>query len=342
MLNVIADTNFPIDRTGIYSTGNSILAHWPRHAWRLYSNQSTCFAGQWPRPLTELPADSGQATLIFTHLEYKGLAQLLKTYPRALVHVGDWPGCYWRSVAQNQSWLRGSVGALAFWAKIAKLPKTARLVFVSEADTAAALQSGFKFAQTLHLGVTPPSIPLAEAIDPLTVCFTGSFRYAPNIDAAHALIQWGKQHPDFHIHLAGFYVNELSTSGSEHLSLHEDVSSMPNFLATRRPVYVSLIKTGAGAKNKILEALTAGCPIIATPESLDGSTSGISLIHQIRSAAEIGPQLARIKREASMYSAATAELARSVTENRSWRSIAEQLEAMLADTPFSPKPGAVA
>lgn len=339
MLNVIADTNFPIDRTGIYSTGNAILAHWPRHVWRLYSNQSTSFAGQSPRPMTELPADPRQSTLIFTHLEYKGLAQLLKIYPRALVHVGDWPGCYWRSVAQNQSWLRGSAGALASWAKIAKLPKSARLVFVSEADTAAALQSGFKFAQTLHLGVTPPSVPLADAIDPLTLCFTGSFRYAPNIDAAHALIEWGKQHPDFQIHIAGFYAKELSRCGSERLTLHEDVPSLPNFLATHRPVYVSLLKTGAGAKNKILEALTAGCPIIATPESLDGTTTDIGLIHQVQSAGEIGPQLARIKREAPFYSTATAELARSVTAKRSWRSIAVQLEAMLADTPSGPIPG---
>jgi len=331
MINVIADTNFPIERTGIHSTANSILMYLPGDTWRLYSSQSISVGGQSPRPMSELPAAPGQATLIFTHLEYKGLNRLLKAYPNALVHVGDWPGCYWQTVAQNQSWWKGSAGGLASWAKVSRLPKSARLVFVADADTAAARQHGFHLAQTLHLGVIPPTSPLAPAIDPLTVCFTGSFRYAPNLDAAMALIEWGKQHPTHHIHLAGFFAKELSRHASERLSLHDDVPSLPNFQAEKRPVYVSLIKTGAGAKNKILEALTSGCPIIATPESLDETTRGIKLIHQIKSAEDIEPQLARIARDAAIYATSTAELAQTISASRSWRSIAMQLTSLVTD-----------
>ncbi len=38
----------------------------------------------------------------------------------------------------------------------------------------------------------------------------------------------------------------------------------------RASAFVSPLRLGAGIKNKVLEALAMGCPVVATPISLDG------------------------------------------------------------------------
>jgi glycosyltransferase involved in cell wall biosynthesis len=326
MLNVLIEADFSLDRTGIQSTASSILRHFPVDRWRLYSTQDITIAG---KPAQRLPIPAESIGLIFSHMEYTGLPKLLRQNRGVLAHVGDWPGNYWETVRRNQSLIRGTLGACRSWARILKVPRASQLLLVTDQDTDAAREQGFRHARTLHIGVNPPTVALAPEFQPNALCFTGSFRYIPNREAAVALANWADRHPQFHVHLAGFFASELSDLAGSRVFLHNAVSSMPDFLAQLRPVYVSLIRTGAGAKNKILEALAAGCPILATEESLDETTRTLPNIHRVSNTTDLLKQLSELAHQQVQVNADAIRLAREVRANRSWQSVASQLADML-------------
>ncbi len=332
MLNVILEANFPLDKTGIQSTASSILKHFPPEQWRLYSSQQVAVAGKQAEPPPEVP-QKDQYALIFSHMEYAGLGRLLRHNPHSVAHVGDWPGSYWSSVGRNKNRLLGLAGTVRAWVRMIRVPKSSRLLFVSDGDTLPARRQGFTQAQTLHIGVTPPVTPLAAGFQPQMLCFTGNFRYQPNLEAAKALLAWAKGSPQYQVHLAGFFANDLAPLAGPQTVLHDAVASMPDFLAIHRPVYVSLLRTGAGAKNKILEALTAGCPIIATPESLDETTVSLPCIRQIQSTDDIAPNLSLLQQQMDTAEADTRHWAQEIRASRSWESVARQLDAMLRAPP---------
>lgn len=328
MLTVLIEADFPLDRTGIQSTASSILRHFPADRWRLYSTQDVVIAGKAAQrpPAT---ARGEQVGLIFSHMEYSGLRRLLRQNPGVLVHVGDWPGNYWATVRRNQSVVRGMLGQWRCWVRMLKVSRACRLLFVTDQDTLAARGLGFRQARTLHIGVNPPAVALARDFQPHALCFTGNFRYIPNREAAIALADWASHHPQFHVHLAGFFASELSELAGPQVTLHDAVSSMPDFLAQLRPVYVSLIRTGAGAKNKILEALTAGCPILATEESLDETTATLPDIQRVGSTADLLARLSELESRQAQVNADAIRLAQEVRATRSWESVARQLADML-------------
>jgi hypothetical protein len=89
---------------------------------------------------------------------------------------------------------------------------------------------------------------------------------------------------------------------------------------------VSLIETGAGAKNKILEAMVAGCPIICTPDSLDSSIPMAPSIKVKSQDDEIVSQLNQwiLAKDDLILRAACDKLAHDTLAQRSWRAVAQQ------------------
>jgi glycosyltransferase involved in cell wall biosynthesis len=114
--------------------------------------------------------------------------------------------------------------------------------------------------------------------------FVGNYEYPPNVDAAlrlatEILPQVQKRIPGVKLWLVG------NAPPPELQALERDrglkplarsvirvtgrVPDVRPYLA-RTSVFVSPLRLGAGIKNKVLEALAMGCPVVATPLSVDG------------------------------------------------------------------------
>ncbi len=105
--------------------------------------------------------------------------------------------------------------------------------------------------------------------------FVGNYEYAPNVDAALRLatdIFPAVQRivPLAHLWLVGNAPPTALTSlANDQIRITGRVPDVRPYLA-RASAFVSPLRLGAGIKNKILEALAMGCPVVATPLSLDG------------------------------------------------------------------------
>jgi len=133
----------------------------------------------------------------------------------------------------------------------------------------------------LRVEVVPNGIDLsyfqvrAEAREPATLLFTGNYEYAPNVDAALLLAravlpEVRSQVPEAKLWLVGNAPTpEMQALASEHVVVTGRVDDVRPYLA-RATLFVCPLRFGAGIKNKVLEALAMGCPVLASPLSADG------------------------------------------------------------------------
>lgn len=105
--------------------------------------------------------------------------------------------------------------------------------------------------------------------------FVGNYEYAPNVDAAlrlvHEILPEVRKHlPDVRLWLVGNAPPPaLKALASAHIRVTGRVPDVRPYLA-RAGAFVSPLRLGAGIKNKVLEALAMGCPVVGTPLSMDG------------------------------------------------------------------------
>ncbi len=111
--------------------------------------------------------------------------------------------------------------------------------------------------------------------EPATLLFVGNYEYAPNIHAAlrlarEILPQVQIQIPEVKLWLVGHAPPpEMRALASDAITVTGSVPDVRPYLE-RATAFVSPLRLGAGIKNKVLEALAMGCPVIATPLSVDG------------------------------------------------------------------------
>jgi glycosyltransferase involved in cell wall biosynthesis len=105
--------------------------------------------------------------------------------------------------------------------------------------------------------------------------FLGNYEYAPNVDAALRLVgdiypQLWDIYPNLRLWLVGNAPPpELQVLASDSIRVTGRVPDVRPYLA-RAAAFVCPLQFGAGIKNKVLEALAMGCPVVATPLSVDG------------------------------------------------------------------------
>lgn len=326
---ILFAADFPITNSGIASTASSILADdFFAHS-ILYSDQHLSINGVYTRRLCEL--DDRPVELVFTHTEYSKLPILLSRYPEALFHVGDWPLMHWKSVARLKP-IIGVLAQLRCHLRLLRIPRFARLCFVTQEDCDGAVGYGFCRSSHLPIGVWPPASPPAPHVDSQTLCFSGNFRYEPNRDAAQRLLNLARSKlPKLTVLLVGFHANDFVNEQGARVELHDNVPSVVDFLALRRPIYVSLVETGAGAKNKILEALVAGCPILCTPQSLDASIPKSPSIKVVANTEQLVAQLENLGKPHAIeeITKQSIALAQEIKRERSWQLVAKSAVHML-------------
>ncbi len=152
-----------------------------------------------------------------------------------------------------------------------------RTVVISAADRALLLD----VQPALNVVVIPNGIeherfqPRELERDPYTLLFVGNYEYAPNQDAARILVgrvlpQVRPAYPKARLQLVGANPPDwLLDRARGHIEVTGRVPDVAPYLA-RATVFVCPLRIGAGLKNKVLEALAMGIPVVATPLSVDG------------------------------------------------------------------------
>ncbi len=152
-----------------------------------------------------------------------------------------------------------------------------RTVVIAEADATMlyTLQPALNI-DVIPIGLDLGPYPLVDAPrEPSTLLFVGNFAYPPNQDAARTLVHEilpavRQAIPGARLQLVGVNPPEwLRALASDQVEVTGAVPDVTPYLA-RASVFVCPLRIGAGLKNKVLEALAAGIPLVGTPLSVDG------------------------------------------------------------------------
>ncbi len=170
------------------------------------------------------------------------------------------------------------------------------------------------------------------------IVFTGNFSWPPNVDAACRFAT-----AIFPRVLAPWPRAELILAGANPAPAVRALASLPGVRVTGtvpdlRPsiwggsVYVSPLRAGFGVKNKILEAMALGTPIVASPRSLSGLPYVVPGRHLLRAETDEDVAAAVLRLLAEPATAdALARAARELIERRyTWHVIARRYEELLA------------
>ena len=152
-----------------------------------------------------------------------------------------------------------------------------RTVVIAEPDRAMLLA----LQPTLPVEVIPVGIDLTR-FQPQpaeraaqTLLFVGNYEYAPNQDAVRVLVERvlpavQRTLPQAKLQLVGSNPPAwMRALADERIEVTGQVADVRPYLA-RAALFVCPLRFGAGLKNKVLEALAMGIPVLATPLSCDG------------------------------------------------------------------------
>ena len=175
--------------------------------------------------------------------------------------------------------------------------------------------------------------PAAEAREAASLLFTGNFAYEPNVDAALWLARdlvprLRREHPELQLWLVGNAPpDSLRALAGERIKVTGRVPDLQPWLA-RATLYVSPLRMGAGIKNKVLEALATGCPLLATPLSADGIAIEHGRHAWLAERRDFPAALRSLLADAALRER-LALAGRQLVESRySWRQVAERYVAL--------------
>jgi glycosyltransferase involved in cell wall biosynthesis len=211
-----------------------------------------------------------------------GTAQLWQHTDRPVVHFAV---DAWHRNAGNRrlgTWHRlAGVGELATIRRHESrhYPHLSAVVVVAPADATAvnALAPHARvvvIANGVEAGPAPKPVPSEPVIG-----FHGAFAAQHNVDAARTLAREvlplvRAARPDARLLLAGRDPGpDVQSLAGPDVEVVADPAQMRPVL-DRVAVYCAPITSGAGLKNKVLEALAAGRPVVTTPEGADGIGAG--------------------------------------------------------------------
>ncbi len=210
-----------------------------------------------------------------------------------------------------------------------------RTVVISEADQAMLRQ----LQPSLKIETIPNGIELerfrAKNVDrdPCTLLFVGNYEYPPNRDAARILVeevlpQVRKALPEARLQLIGNNPPAwLRESARDHIEVSGHVPEVAPYLE-RATVFVCPLRIGAGLKNKVLEALAMGIPLVATPLSV----AGIDIRHGesaiIAPVEQVATRTVELLRSASLRDSLSKQGRALIEAKYSWEKTASSYERL--------------
>ncbi len=191
----------------------------------------------------------------------------------------------------------------------------------------------------LNIEIIPNGIDLDDfqvqnrTRDEATLLFVGNYEYPPNHDAALILAQEifprvKSAIPTAKLQLVGNAPDaELLALADESIEITGRVPRVQDYLATAT-IFVCPLRVGAGIKNKILEALAMGIPIVANPLSMEGIDAKPDVHVLIAEVEQMGEAIIDLLRNPDLQ-ARLSQNARPLIENQyTWQSVATQYEKL--------------
>ncbi len=166
--------------------------------------------------------------------------------------------------------------------------------------------------------------------------FVGNYEYPPNIDAAlrlgrDILPQVRQSLPDTKLWLVGNAPPpELLALGSDYVEVTGRVPDVRPYLAGAT-AFVCPLTLGAGIKNKLLEALAMGIPVVATPISVDGIAVQNGRDALIADIDGIADSVLRLLRDGDLQKTLSANGRMLIEERYSWAGVATAYEELYAE-----------
>ena len=172
-------------------------------------------------------------------------------------------------------------------------------VVFTERDRAACEAAGFGDVRVVPLVVPWRGRPLDPVgTSPPTLLFVGYYRHPPNADAARWLVdeifpRVRAACPDARLVLAGGELPpDIAARAGDGVELPGAVTDLEALLE-RAAVVVAPLRTGGGARVKVLEALGAGKAVVATPRAVEGIDAG-AVLRVASSAQELAREIAAL------------------------------------------------
>jgi glycosyltransferase involved in cell wall biosynthesis len=174
-----------------------------------------------------------------------------------------------------------------------------------------------------------------QAPEPGRIVFTGNMGWPPNEDAAEHFVRDIMPAIRSRIPDASFWIVGAEPSARVHNLASIAGVHVTGTVADIRPwiwsaaVYASPLRFGLGVKNKILEAMASGAPIVATSRSLSGTplTDGRDVLIA-DDAAIFSESVVRLLSDPELCKLLSRETRRRAESEYSWDSITSAFEAL--------------
>jgi glycosyltransferase involved in cell wall biosynthesis len=311
-------------------------------------------SGQWMylpsqydvRPFVKTVAETIRAHRPSAALFWGGMEYLRAAIPEMPISVSDRTDCMtlsaWRALLHARGFTELGQRASHF-AHVARYEfqmrrVSAATVVVGDADARVLSRMiGVRNVRVIPNGVDVPHVRATSRSSRPTVMFTGIMAYQPNIDAVLYFADeiWPAVHdrlPNAVFQVVGRNPTPeiLGLASRPGIEVVADVESVQAYLA-QAWLAVAPMRTGAGIKNKILEAWSVGTPAVMTPIATNGLNQAPAELLMAAEGAElsklVGDLLLDTKRRVML-----GDLARNTAKVAfSWRSSGVALDQLLRD-----------
>jgi len=216
-------------------------------------------------------------------------------------------------------------------------PRLGAVVVVTQADAEQVRRRTGARAVVLSNGVDGGADPSPVAWDERpapVVAFHGVFTTEANVDALQHLVRavlpsLRAARPDLRVLVIGRGSDRIDLPPSPALERTGEVDDIRSHLE-RAAVYVAPIVSGTGLKNKVLEAMAAGLPVVGTPLALEGIGPGPGTLQTPDTDAMVAAVLSLLDEPGASRREGMAGRRRILSEF-SWERNVEQLAALWAE-----------